>query len=798
MRIFKNRGEVFGSFWKFFAAGWFAFPRVSRFFVMSSFDAMTTLISSLLVPFFPFFEVIPEIFRKFAYIYMIAMDIQEINKEYDRIVGHLDRKELKLAFDGLFGLMAGCNEYGLQDKWNERQETYKCMLHYRIEGVQDPMQEQIYESVQRSVYELADTLRGKLLYKESPLCFYSRRRILNAQKEVSFHLLHQSLAALVEAKHQDSSMVKHVTAIRHRLFYKIWVSGFLSAEEIFDLKAFLQDKMLPAFVPCQIVSALLLGLEEFFDMGKMNLLFDAAASPDPEISSRAWVAILVILYKYRKRTCLYPQLQDRLQAIAEIRPSLTKDLRAITLKFIIARETEKITRKLQDEIIPDMMKLNSSLAKKINIDDLTPDKLGDEMNPEWKNAFAESDAEINKKLMEFNEMQKDGADVLHSAFIHLKDYPFFKDLDNWFMPFSLEYSSLEEKFDDPKQLDKINLMTQISKMCDSDRYSFFFSIANFPTQVREMMIGQMDERSIEMLRQNVGEEPWEQPDFVELAGSYVQDLYRFHKLYPSHLDFDDIFNYGLDFHNLPILKPYLSDPESLRIIAESYLQKNYFTDASVVFERLLEQDSENDMLYQKLGYCKQMSGNIQGALQDYLHADLLNPNSKWVIRRIAACYKLLKRPEKALEYYHRYEVLCPDNLSIQISIGHCHLELKNYSEALKYYYKVDYLDAKSHKAWRPIAWCSFLTGKYDQARNYYKKILADDPCMQDYLNAGHTEWVLQNARQTLVYYKLALQKENGNWDSFYAQFKQDLPDLERAGVEIEEVPLLLDQLRYMV
>ena len=110
--------------------------------------------------------------------------------------------------------------------------------------------------------------------------------------------------------------------------------------------------------------------------------------------------------------------------MAETRPSLTKDLRAITLKFIISRETEKITRKLQDEIIPDMMKLNSSLAKKINLNDLTPDKLGDEMNPEWKNAFMENDEEINKKLMEFNELQKDGADVLHSAFIHLKDYPF--------------------------------------------------------------------------------------------------------------------------------------------------------------------------------------------------------------------------------------------------------------------------------------------------------------------------------------------------------------------------------------
>ena len=50
------------------------------------------------------------------------MNIQEINKEYDRIIGWLDRKELKLAFDGILGLMAGCNEYSWQDKLNGLQD----------------------------------------------------------------------------------------------------------------------------------------------------------------------------------------------------------------------------------------------------------------------------------------------------------------------------------------------------------------------------------------------------------------------------------------------------------------------------------------------------------------------------------------------------------------------------------------------------------------------------------------------------------------------------------------------------
>jgi tetratricopeptide (TPR) repeat protein len=137
-------------------------------------------------------------------------------------------------------------------------------------------------------------------------------------------------------------------------------------------------------------------------------------------------------------------------------------------------------------------------------------------------------------------------------------------------------------------------------------------------------------------------------------------------------------------------------------------------------------------------------------------------------------------------------------LSVQISIGHCHLELKEYNEALKYYFKVEYLDNKSHKAWRPIAWCSFLTGKYDQAHTYYSKIMGNAPTMQDYLNAAHTEWALQNRKGAIDHYLQAIRTENDDFTKFKDHFMQDVPDLITAGIEEEEIPLMLDQLRYRV
>ena len=113
------------------------------------------------------------------------MTLQEINKAYDRIVGSLDSQELKNAFDSLQVLIAGSREYSFQDRLNELQDTYKYMLRYRIEGVKDPMQEQIYNNLQVSAYELTDSVKQKALAVESPLSYYSRRRSLEKRNLLS-------------------------------------------------------------------------------------------------------------------------------------------------------------------------------------------------------------------------------------------------------------------------------------------------------------------------------------------------------------------------------------------------------------------------------------------------------------------------------------------------------------------------------------------------------------------------------------------------------------------------------------
>ena len=215
------------------------------------------------------------------------MTLHEINKLYNRIIGDLNTKELKNAFDSIQALIAGTKSFNFQDKLNELQETYQYMLRYRIEGMQDPMQDQIYKTLQINTYELADRLRQNALAIESPLAFYNKRRTLSVQPHLSYAEMHDQLRD--SYLNGQRRMFDNLTDM---LFNKVWVSSFLSQEETEDLISILKDNELPNTVGSQLVSALLLAQQNAFDKEKMLLLLDAANLADDEIRIRAFIVLL--------------------------------------------------------------------------------------------------------------------------------------------------------------------------------------------------------------------------------------------------------------------------------------------------------------------------------------------------------------------------------------------------------------------------------------------------------------------------------------------------------------------------
>ena len=99
--------------------------------------------------------------------------------------------------------------------------------------------------------------------------------------------------------------------------------------------------------------------------------------------------------------------------------------------------------------------------------------------------------------------------------------------------------------------------------------------------------------------------------------------------------------------------------------------------------------------------------------------------------------------------------------------------------------------------WRPIAWCSLVTDKLDQAEKYCLKLLENEKNAHDLINLGHVHLCRGHRKEALECYNQSI--ECGQTiDAFLKIFAEDQKQLVANGVQPDDLPILLDQLRYSI
>lgn len=735
------------------------------------------------------------------------MNSSEVKNRIDNIYKHIDNKQLKDALDRIRELSTLHQSWAISERTNELANNYQYMLHYLLEGKKDPEQQRVYNQLIRDLYILTEDIAEQWQLQESASIFFDKMRLLAIRTPVSIEeyitILSQqadtlSFIDLLDEGPDKETRRKQAISARENtqqdLFYAVYVSPRANGDIISSYRLLLSDISIPLHDKLLFVSALTMNVLQRFDALKVELLLDLCNHQEVDIAARAIIGIIPIFQRYHSRLSFYPGCNDRIKLLSDDKIFQRRFMAAI-LGFIQAHETERITQKLTEEIIPEMMKISPMIGKKINLDEWMGENQFDEKNPEWQKIL--DDSGLTDKLKEFTELQLEGADVFHSTFSNLKSYPFFQQMSNWFLPFTHLHTSIQPLFSNRSESETlVESLLDSSLICNSDKYSFCLSLMMMPEHLRKMMSSQIGAENDELKNMQSEEEALNpfQKEQTQI-NQYIRDLYRFFKLFARRNEFFDIFTLPLNYHLLLHFQPVVMQPSHLKKIAHYYFEKNNFREAESAYALLAETGNGSSETWQKIGYSRQMMANMEGALEAYLHADLVDANNTWLLNRIAHCYRVLKAPLTALEYYKRLEQFRPDDLNIQLNIGHCYLELKAYDKALNYYFKVEMLNSQNTRSWRSIAWCAFLLRKLDVAEKYYSKILEGKPNAHDYLNAGHVALCLEQTKKTIELYTSSLLKA-GNFETFQSMLAEDEDELKEAGIDITILPIILDKIRY--
>lgn len=735
------------------------------------------------------------------------MTVSEANNLYDRIVGQILHSNLREAFVNL-GYLIQQNGFGLAfDQLNELESNYRYLLRFRLEGVPDPGKDKVYADLRRKALNLADDALQIWMSMRSPQLYYDRLRAGKIEQELSIERLVSDLKnsgdklMLVELvkdaesrKEQVSQFTKFREHTANQIFIRLWISGNWSEEDLPWYRDLFADMSIMEHEKALFVSAILLSLLHRFDEEKFFLLINLCSNIEPEVSQRAMVAVAVSMYVFDDRIDLYPSIGHKMDALME--DELQKNaLVRILYQLVRSKDTENVTKKMQEEILPEMTRFGSAMHDKMRQEE--GEDSSDEFNPDWKNMM--EDAGFSVKMQEFSDMQLEGIDVYMSTFSGQKFYPFFHEITNWFLPFYSSHTSLNELFEN-KPSDGVSILDAVLKsgyLCSSDKYSFCFNILQIPSSYRNSMATSLGADS-EMYEEFKKSETAMNPRFQmeQASNRYIQDLYRFFNLYGRKRDFRNIFSFPLDLHNTRSMGKYLSTEDTLRKIGLLYFKNKNFKYALSVIDRLLLIHPADAELLQKRGYCLQQLDRKKEALDAYLQADLIQPDSLWTLKRIAAMYRMEKNPIKAIEFYSRAEKLTPDDVVLTFNIGHAMVEAGDYAGALQVYFKAEMMSEESLKTWRPIAWCSLMRKKYAQAGKYYEKILQHNPVIDDYLNAGHLEWCKGFPLKAIEIYKRGIRATHTPFPDFLELFQKDIRTISILGINEDDVPFVRDELFY--
>lgn len=740
------------------------------------------------------------------------MDVAKIIQQHKKLNRLVSEKRIKQSLDLMSDMLANSSSGDFRDEYGNISMTYKNMLIYTIDGIEDPERNKIYLKLIQSILSLADKVKQDILSRNSGWHTYWVKQQAEKEMRLSGKTIVESADDLIFKSDLDEWLKisketiqnphSNPTATHNKLirniFNHLWLTDYYGEAEKSLVDIILKSGNFRWHETSIFTTAITLSTLRTWQSEKFFHLIDLYQSGEEKIVERALAGLVLTLYYYNGRILMYPEIIEKIKELSE-KSNFREQCRIIVLQTIRSRETENLGKKLHDEILPKVEKLKPMIEEKLDLENILPHK-GDEKNPDWSDMFSESD-EIFKTMEELTQLQMEGADVYMSAFANMKHFDFFKDFQNWFVPFYQNHETIEDLQNDeilgPGANDLAEALYKTPFICNSDKYSLLLNLKYLPPSQKTMML-RIFKMELEGLQQMNEEESATDPhrNFRINVTQYLQDIYRFFKLSPYRKEFEDIFLGRLDIYNSQFFRLVFKGTDAETGLADYFFSKNFYDDALALYTKQALSKPDDAQLYEKIGYCYQEKNDFADALKNYKMAELIDRKT-WTIKKIGLCLRKLGRNEESLEYYLQASEIEPENLHSQMMVGHCYLDLKNYEEALKYYFRIEYSDPGNLKILRPIAFCYFALGEFEASERYYDRLAAIKLNGHDLINRGHLALCRGNKREAINFYRQSIQSGELTKDQFLEIFADDSNILLLLGVNKDDLPIITDYLLFI-
>lgn len=672
---------------------------------------------------------------------------------------------------------------------------YQLMVDYMGRGFSDSHRESLYSTLLQRLYRVAADLEISWRCKNVSAYVNSFRVIdhLNTSHDFVRTVLESFVSDIAmlslqaeETREQKSTELydRHQTFM-NRLFSALWTSCQWTDD---DCKFYTELLLSPTVMSTDqqvIVSAISLGAMNQFDINKFKTLVNVyQKATDEHVRQRALVGWVLAVFEGMD---IFPEQDTLIRELCE-NPTITRELLTLQIQFFYSKDAEKDNDKIQRDIMPDIMRNSNLTIGRLGIMEKEEDAIESILHQDADEKRMEQMEEKVRKMMD---MQKQGSDIYFGGFSQMKRFPFFNDMVNWFTPFYLNHPALRpviSKLGDTKFL---NTLMERSNFCESDRYSFAFAleqiINQLPSDIKEVigsdaMLGPLAESD-------------DMEDAISIRRTYLQDLYRFFRLYHTANDFINPFedNGKGDFVADTFFFTYKSfmgtglDDVKLRLASHLYKHQQ-MTELAELLTTFQSADPRYAIL---MGYTNIHMGKAEFAYQFFDYALKAEPDNQWALKGKARAALDAEDYKTAEEVYT--ELLKLESGHKNYTMNRCValLKLGRTSEVREELFRLDYQYPEDMNVKRVLAWAMLSDNSLDKASQLYDTLLTSTPAHEDYLNAGYCQWAMGNVQRAVELFREWIVKSGKSTEQLLEEFRSDADTLEMYGISETDCFLML-------
>ena len=655
--------------------------------------------------------------------------------------------EALTAMQGYFSSYPGAQD---ADRLYAIQADFLLMSDYWKRGFKDPQLPHLYDNLLRRLYVLYADASLSYQIKHSAYLSAINARLSLSSHDWTVQALKEALEEFVaagamlalEPEHTQAEKKKELYRHHHQLivdwFDRLWLSAIWSDGQASAMEEILLSPTIDTNDQQVLTSAVMLATLNHFDIAKFKVLLSVYRhATETSVRQRALVGWVLALHD-DIFTYLYGEERKLLDEVLEDQ-AVCQELVQLQHQIIFCMNAEKDNKTIQQEIMPDLLNNNGFRVTRNGIEEVEDNSLDDILHPDEEERRME---QVEESFQKMQEMQKQGSDIYFGGFSQMKRFSFFQEISNWFVPFYMDHPGIA---DVAEKFQKNSFMQSLMKMgpfCHSDKYSFLLAfnqvMNHIPKNLWEMM--ERGEAGVmEVMKEESRSDAY-------IRRIYLQDMYRFFRLYPYRCEFSNPFE---DYQYLFLAKEVFSRTHVeayFNDVAAFLIKQKHMQEAGMVLDNCGEARCDFRH-YMMCGYLSQHHyyafGQEKDALYCYQKAMELEPENEKAMQGYARSLFDSARYQDALEAYDKLLAIQPEKKSFLLNRAVCLTNTNRYAEALKDLYRLNFEAPDDVNVNRVLAWTLTCDEKYEQAEKIYSQLMTDQARIlpDDLLNYGYCLWL---------------------------------------------------------